>query len=224
MVVLLASIPCLAEQSVPDSSAPASQPTTAAAATVFVEKDGCLVMEAESASASHVWKLETANAGYTGKGYYVWRGEVSETPGADVLTYRFRITRPGTYRFFIRGFIEPHKGNDVWAKFDGEKWIKMTCGLPTDSVSWGWGGNWCGGYNNAPRQFELSAGYHTLSIAPREQGYCLDRIVLFIDESHSSGWNPATPESSSEAAASPAMTPVEPPPPPRTPNKSPKED
>lgn len=131
------------EAAPPDStSAPGSEPTVQPSSgtscsddisrVVFLEKDGLVVVEAESALQDKSWKVKQKVADHTGLGYIVWEGnDQMQNPGEGLRTYRIRISKAGTYRVQLRTYIakgdNSTEHNDVWLRlpdaddFYGEK-------------------------------------------------------------------------------------------------------
>lgn len=88
----------------------------------FVESNGMLVMEAESANLGNGWTEHTDNLGQTGTSYLEWTGgDAFNNPGNGTTTYTFEIKTPGTYRFLWRSRIvmgaENTEHNDAWLRF-----------------------------------------------------------------------------------------------------------
>jgi len=89
---------------------------------LFVEKDGLLVIEAESVAIGTGWSAHTARAGFTGSSYIQWEDANSfSTPGKGLMTYKINIQTPGTYRFQWRSHINEGdnntESNDAWLRF-----------------------------------------------------------------------------------------------------------
>ena len=62
----------------------------------FLENNGLVIMEVESADLAGSWSLRTDLAGSTGNGYYEWKyGDTSNTidgAGQGILTYSMQIS------------------------------------------------------------------------------------------------------------------------------------
>jgi|GEM_PF-2957689 len=89
---------------------------------LFEEQDGLLVMETESVLPSDSWSLRTDIGGALGNGYYEWKhgdnNQGIDAAGAGILTYTFRVTLPGSYRFLLRSSSPDNtEHNDVWVRF-----------------------------------------------------------------------------------------------------------
>ncbi|NNC86099.1 MAG: DUF5060 domain-containing protein, partial [Bacteroidia bacterium] len=104
----------------------------------FMEQNGLVVVEVESAPTASKWSSQTGVPGYTGTEYYEWdHGNTwlgIEPAGNGILSYQVQITTPGTYRFKFRSAspqVSDH--NDVWVRFPvngavaplGNSWFKV---------------------------------------------------------------------------------------------------
>ncbi len=109
-----------------DATRPGDQPDAGEAVdagvmTPFVERDGYVVMEMESAAipAGHDWVEESDLVGHTGSSYYRFVGNgVCNGPARSPLTYDFEVTRDATYRLHLRAARywhcvkgQPHNNN-----------------------------------------------------------------------------------------------------------------
>ncbi|MEO0470295.1 MAG: T9SS type A sorting domain-containing protein [Bacteroidota bacterium] len=91
----------------------------------FVEQNGLLVIEAESAPKYGSWLADSAISGYTGAHYLRYSGaDRFSTPGLSRLLYRLNITKTGTYRFQWRSRIsigsDNTEHNDSWLRMATE--------------------------------------------------------------------------------------------------------
>ncbi len=97
------------------------------AAAVFVEKDGLLVIESENAVFNNTdWTLTKSAADFSGPGYLVWNGaDAFNQPANGTLTYKIRVSTPGTYRFIWRSRItigtNGTEHNDSWLRIADAK-------------------------------------------------------------------------------------------------------
>jgi len=87
----------------------------------FEEKDEIVVVEVESIPAATGWVKETSAIGYTGSGYYTWKGgDKFNTPGSGILEYKIKINSPGTYHFRWHNKITSGTSNtdcnDTWLR------------------------------------------------------------------------------------------------------------
>ncbi|MEL6626183.1 MAG: T9SS type A sorting domain-containing protein [Bacteroidota bacterium] len=91
---------------------------------IFKEKDGLVVIEAESALEYGSWEKDTAITGYTGENYLHYRGpNLYNTVGLSKLTFKIDISTIGTYRFQWRSRIaqgtDQTEHNDSWMRIKG---------------------------------------------------------------------------------------------------------
>ncbi|GHC41942.1 hypothetical protein [Roseibacillus persicicus] len=170
--------------------------------SIFEEVDGKLVIEAESVEPTGDWVLDTTEEGYTGKGYLRYMPDyihaiTSQTRG--VLTYKLRITTPGTYRLALKhshkGAPERDKWNDCWTLIgiDPHPWgsVRKTYHSVTrEQFESGVGFTYSTTHNNygpvahadgefSKPSYELKAGDQYFFIMGRSGGYRLDKIHLF---------------------------------------------
>ena len=145
------------------------------------------------------WKLETEYSGYTGAGYYIWRGGLTRNQNDNtILAYKVKITNPGDYYFEIRNlhaFEDKTEDNDAFTRMDNGDWVK-TFSHVNKEWTWDMGHDFEGVFVKPPVYENLSAGYHTFYIAARSPNFALDRIHFFREGTQN---RPHTePESSTE--------------------------
>lgn len=91
---------------------------------LFVEKEGIVVMEAESVAPVNGWKKMTSPAGFHGSAFYMWDGSDNfSNPGVGTMEFKFKINNPGTYHFrwhnkIMHGTVNT-ESNDTWMKILG---------------------------------------------------------------------------------------------------------
>lgn len=91
-------------------------------APIYLEKDGKIVVEFESAAHKNGWDIETSATGYSGDGYLVWNGaQYFGDPTHGVVAYKLRITTTGTYKFLWNSRVTHGNNgtehNDTWLSF-----------------------------------------------------------------------------------------------------------
>ena len=162
----------------------AAAPVAAAQGGVYLEQNGLVAVQFESAPSSG-WLESTQTGGFTGQNYRVWTGpNLFSQPGvAGVFSFDFHVTNPGTYILYIRNRHEnpdPTEENDVWVKMDNGHWDKV---FSNNYTSLPYVGNWtwesrteAPGFPQA--SFWLSAGTHRISYAARSFGFKMDRFHL----------------------------------------------
>lgn len=154
--------------------------------------------------------------GSQGTGYYVWKDGATTGTNAPqgILEYEIYIPEgdEGVYSFRFRASRDPgtdsDQANDIWLKIDDDAEALQV--NETDSVSsggfvkvfgagtssWGNSGNIDSVSEeeaNFKASFDLSAGFHTISLAGRSGGYAVD----YFDIYKGTGGFPATGSSNS---------------------------
>lgn len=183
---------------------------------VFVEDNGLVIMEVESAPAAGDWSLQTGLGDYTGSGYYEWKHADSsmtiESPGLGILTYSIQISKTGTYRFLYRTSA-PHvtEHNDAFIRFrDNEVEARTDAGDVFDLGQDTWFKVFQGRGNNEwnysahvegdPHQIYAiidTPGVYRLEVAGRSTLFKMDRMSLYHFDTVS--WGTATNISTSES-------------------------
>ena len=149
----------------------------------FLERDGIVVVEIESAPPTDGWRLETNLVGYSGEGYYTWRGpNLFNRPGTGMLAYPVRITKPGQYRLSLHNRHDDpdySKSNDVFVRVDDGIWIKV---FSHQRRRWNWDTKQDPDETTAkpPAIYELAAGDHVLYISGRSADFSIDRFHLYL--------------------------------------------
>jgi hypothetical protein len=187
-----------------------------AKAPIFEDPNGIVVMEIESGAlaAEHSWKGETRMDGYTGKGYYTWRGgNLFGNPGQGIIGFRFRVSKDGKYHLRLRNrhdFKDSTLENDCWTKLDNNQWVKT---FSSQRGQWTWRTNFeYSGDNKPAAVWDLKAGMHVLLISGRSAGFSIDRIHIYLDGVSSKVAEDSTlPETRpGKKAASPSSRPAQP--------------
>lgn len=183
---------------------------------VFIENNGLVIMEIESAPLSDEWVFSTTIPGYTGSGYYEWEPDDDSntiiSPGKGKLTYNIQITKTGTYRFLYRT-AAPHstEHNDAWIRFQDNPveartdagdvidlgqnvWFKVYQGLGGDN----W--NHAAHTQDGPHQVYAiidTPGTYRLQVSARSTQFKMDRMSLyhFDTVSYGTATNTGTGES-----------------------------
>ncbi|WP_114748467.1 beta-N-acetylhexosaminidase family protein [Pleomorphovibrio marinus] len=87
---------------------------------IFVEEEGLLVVEMTSLSAIGDWKSESTSLAGQPIQYIYSEKEYFQNPGQQLLSYRFRIDNPGTYKFIWHNKVgegaSPTDYNDTWLR------------------------------------------------------------------------------------------------------------
>jgi len=150
-------------------------------------KDGYLIIQAEQAmnandTALH-WEKDTVISGFTGTAYFHFKGD-SEFPEESipyeeeernrVLTYQFKIDKPGVYYVKVYNYHFHEDGdNDCWISMNKGQWSK-TYDHNANQWSWDETGNW--------NTYILEKGINTVEIAGRSHNFIIDKLVVFHED------------------------------------------
>ena len=165
------------------TAAGAAAPALPKGVPVFEEAGGVVVIEVESCRPQGDWKPEKDLKGFTGKGYYTWRGgNLFRTRGKGTLLYPVRVAEDGKYHLAIHNrhdFHDSTEQNDCWTRIDEEKWLKT---FSSKRGQWTWHTRHEHSHSKKiPAFYELKAGLHVLQISGRSKGFSIDRIHLYRD-------------------------------------------
>lgn len=199
----------------------------------FVEENGLLVIEAESAVnySKALFTLETAPVGtttHTGTGYLRYGGpnHYGGQTASHTIAYKIKIKNPGVYRFLWRNVRDPQAatgdaGNDAWlnitgngVRYFGKKGgVEYTLNKHTkhwiqrsDFVFETYGETTAAGthVNGMSTWANFPvAGEYTIEYGGRSKGHCVDRIVLFKADQETAARNVNTQESLQEGTCEP---------------------
>ena len=174
----------------------------------YQDKNGLVVVEAESLSLKGSWKKGTSKSGYSGTGYIYTTIESFKSPGKDVIEFDVQIDKVGTYAFSWNNVIlegsSTTDNNDTWLKITGVDKFYAKKGssvvrphgvcsgdCPNGAGSGGWfkiyrnSKSW--GFNsstsdNNPHQvyFDVSSpGVVKVQISARSAHHGIDRIIMY---------------------------------------------
>lgn len=182
-------------------------PSNEPEATVYVEKDHMVIMEAEKGlkvgDRNGKWEVQNSATGFAGAGYIKWTGQdYFKRTGNGLIEYDILITNPGLYILSLHNFYDhpdSSEGNDVWVRMadtltvDGSGWEKAF-----SNVQYKWNMLALFHHKGEDPEFgaikwELEAGRYTFQLSGRSSGFSIDRIHL-----HNYGQgakNPNTPPS-----------------------------
>ena len=180
----------------------------------FIEENGELCIEAENYaehqvsaykeySIPHEWKPRTEHPGYSGSGYLqVLPDEWPEggsgpssprSPTGAIVTYPIRISQPGEYQVYVRGWSMGGESNGVHLGIngilagEGPGASNMSGFRPHDQ--WIWESGRKEGFQ-VPAVLELGKGDHVLYVWNRDDGFCLDKILLKTKSGKPAGIGP----------------------------------
>ena len=168
--------------------------TASAQQPPFQDRDGLVIIEAESAAMDGRWTVQKDVGGYTGSGYVVADSAAGE------LAYLVEIARPGRYLALLRSAApHPTEENDSWIRLDGSdsSAVQATAGdrLACSQHADGWyktfmnesGDRWSWNNKNCDHTekrlyFHVEQpGTYTLRLGARSPGHKVDRLALKHD-------------------------------------------
>jgi len=143
---------------------------------------GVICLEAECGDLGSGWTIKTdstaSNMEYItiDSGYY---DPPTLADSANIVSFTFQIVEPADY--VIWGHVKAPLPNEdsFWVKVDNGNWIRWN-GIP-NSNTFMWDDVHDSDNNYQTLYMYLSLGTHTLQIAYRESGACLDKICLQHD-------------------------------------------
>ncbi len=151
----------------------------------YLEQNGLLVLEAENGSqsqTSHIWQTQTEQTGYDGTGYIRvlpdagQKFEETDLVAAPQQSFAIYATNPATYTVWIRGMAPDAAGDSVHIMLNGQPEAEFLTGFNDE---WSWSST---SLDNSPMILDLSSsGSYTLSLAMREDGLRIDRLLLVTD-------------------------------------------
>jgi polygalacturonase len=145
------------------------------AVNVFVEAEGGVL-------SPPMQSLAAADA--SGGGYIaVASGNNSQSapPSSGRSSISFSVTRAGTYRLWGRVIAPTNKDDSFWVRIDNGSWVSWN-GINPGSA-WHWERVTNDDDDDAVVTVDLSVGTHTLTVAYREDGTRLDRVLITNDPS-----------------------------------------
>ena len=158
------------------------------AAGTYLENNGQVVMEGEHGERlngpTHQWNLKTSQSGYTGTSYLQVLPDVDTLIPSEAITtsprveYAVDFSTPNTYTVWLRGFASNAAGDSVHVGLD-EQLIAITAFAPG---RWKWVNTTTGGMTATLSI--TTTGVHTLSLAMREDGLRIDRLLLTTDTTY----------------------------------------
>lgn len=165
---------------------------------VWLDDNGIVAIEFESADLTGAWTVSTATPGFTGDSYIRWDGpDLFNSPGAQGLfSFDFEVETGGEWFLNLRNRHEnpdPTEENDVWIRMDNDPWIKVFSNFPSSVGNWTWEARFDEGSQPAA-SYMLTPGVHTIEFSGRSNGFKMDRFHLF-QTGASGAFSTNTPES-----------------------------
>jgi hypothetical protein len=105
----------------------------------------------------------------------------SIAPASGHVDIRFSLPQAGTYKVWARVITPTDTDDSLWVKMDGSTWFNWNQ-IPL-GAEWHWDDvHEIAGASSTPVTWSLTAGPHTLTIAYREDGARIDRVLITNDE------------------------------------------
>lgn len=163
-------------------------------AQIFVEENGLVVAEVESANPIGKWQKATTISGFSGTAYLIGTADNFGLGGKEILSYKFSITTPGIYQIQVRSKIGQGTSttdfNDSWIRLIGGDTKPITPVANDNMVSnywykyyqnkssWTWQTS---NKDNDPHSisWNLTQGNYWFQISMRSKGHAIDKIVLW---------------------------------------------
>ncbi len=176
----------------------ATASTAAAQQGVFLDQNGLIAVQFETADPVDDWTLSTSTPGYTGTGQFQWDGpNLFNSPGAQgVFGFDFEVNTSATWFLSIRNRHEnpdATEENDVWVRVDNGSWIKVFSNQAGSVGAWTWESRMDFG-SQPPASYNLSAGVHRIEFSGRSFGFKMDRFHLHLS-GHPDSFSTSVPES-----------------------------
>ncbi|MHC4113618.1 MAG: cellulase family glycosylhydrolase, partial [Planctomycetota bacterium] len=172
---------------------------------VYQESGGECVMEAENATVDQrsdniTWSSETGHSGYIGSSYMTPPDNTGTTvtwsTGCE-LAWDVEISTAGTYYMAVRRLALDNGDDSARVGVGGSERDDNT--FNGEATSWQWSRGTDFDLGN------LSAGTHTIQIRRREDGFCVDRVMIADD------WSKLPSDGSTEAGPAESPTGGDPP-------------
>ena len=137
--------------------------------------------EAESGNPTSPLVVQGDTAASAGQYVTVTAGNNSQAaaPSSGHMTFSFSVATSGTYRVWGRVIAPVDTDDSFWVRMDAGAWINWNDVVP--GASWHWARVTNDAASDAVVSYSLAAGNHTLTIAYREDGARLDRLLITSD-------------------------------------------
>ncbi|MFA0964974.1 T9SS type A sorting domain-containing protein [Roseivirga sp. BDSF3-8] len=136
-------------------------------------------LEAECGTVGSLFN-EVSSSAASNNSYVTVRSGNNSTAGAPAasgqLSYTFSVREGGSYKVWGRTITPGPNDDSFWVRMDGGSWVNWNS-IPA-STSWQWDDVHDSNNGGQAVSYNLSAGSHTLSIAYREDGGLLDKLVI----------------------------------------------
>lgn len=167
--------------------------TEASEEGAFIEKDGIIVIEAESGPSVTEWAIETSHGSHTGAGYIRFNANnTSSGPPNGRRVYLLKVNTPGLYKMdarVSRPVIDPSRtdlANDCYTKMVGHAGHQGTdCktykpgAAAADTWHWDKFIHYTAGHQHIYPKYNLVAGINRFEVSGRAKEFKIDRIVFY---------------------------------------------
>lgn len=162
----------------------------------FLSRNETFSFEAENGELGDLWLVQPDTTAVDGHYLTITPGfnktnQATNNPSGQAK-YTFTVTQTGGYKIWGCVRIESGAHNSFWVRVDDQPWLNWN-NIP---VGLGWHWDDVHGVDNrqAAKTYQLAQGEHTLTIAYREEGAKLDKLLL---TNNLSTRKPTTPDCSS---------------------------
>jgi hypothetical protein len=137
--------------------------------------------EAESATVTSPMRKVNDTSASGGRHIAVAPGTATagSPPSTGRATFSFSVSASGTYKVWGRVIAPTNADDSFWVRMDAGPWTNWN-NIPVGST-WHWDDLHNGAAGNSLVTYGLSAGTHTLTIAYREDGARLDKVLVTND-------------------------------------------
>ncbi|MEZ0072442.1 glycosyl hydrolase family 28 protein [Planotetraspora sp. GP83] len=157
--------------------------TATAGLTVGTSGGGGTTVTAEAESGTVTAPMQVASDAAAWGGQYVTvapgNNSTGSAPSNGSTVIPFSVSAAGTYRFWGRVIAPANTDDSFWVRVDGGSWVNWND--ITTGAAWHWAPVTNDASSDAPITASLSAGSHTLTVAYREDGAKLDRVLITDD-------------------------------------------
>ena len=140
-----------------------------------------ITLEAESAALTS--PMQTGADGMASGGAYITvaagNNSGASAPSSGHAVFTFDVPVSGTYKVWGRVIAPADTDDSFWVRMDGASWTNWN-NIPLGSA-WHWDDVHDGAAGNALKTYSLPAGTHMLTIAYREDGARLDKVIVTND-------------------------------------------
>ena len=138
---------------------------------------------AEAESGTRTAPMQTGSDAAASGGTYIvvaaGNNSQAAAPATGHAIIPFEVTAAGTYKVWGRVQVATDGDDSFWVRVDSGAWTNWN-NIPV-GAAWHWDDVHNASSGNAVSTYSLAAGSHTLTIAYREDGTRLDRVLITND-------------------------------------------